>query len=530
MLRSTILYPFLFGIYCVLFLYANNIESMFLKVNLLEEPLIILVIIISIIIVLFFLLRLVFKKKEVSGIILTLILFMFFSYGHLYNLIKQISNEEFFLLNYLYFTIIYTVVFVGVMYLIIKANIKLSNFTLMLNTVSIILIVISIAQIIFYGFSFPKLSNKNIIKSLHGSNSYPNSYPNIYYIILDSYSGYNTLKNVYGYDNQEFLNYLKDKGFYVASCSTSNYPFTGYSLPSSLNMEYLGEYIDKINKESIDSADNVRKLKKLSYQIMEDNKVVEFLKFSGYTYVHISSLWGAAKSSKHADITFDNVKTGEFSFLVFQTTMLRPFQQYLHFYKEDARKQILSSFKFLSNVHKKVEGPFFVFAHILSPHPPYLFGKNGENVNISDLDMNPDLEPMSDMQKQLYLNQLIFINKKLKELIDCILYESQVPPIIIIQSDHGMSAARWDETDKNLIKQRMEILNAYYLPNNGSNVMYPIITPVNSFRLIFNYYLNTNFEQLEDRNYFGHPRRTYQLNEVTDVLNEFRTEKNSLPF
>ena len=49
---------------------------------------------------------------------------------------------------------------------------------------------------------------------------------------------------------------------------------------------------------------------------------------------------------------------------------------------------------------------------------------------------------------------------------------------------------------------RFNILNAYYLPDIDIGILYPHITPVNSFRVVFNQYFGTDFELLKDKNYF----------------------------
>jgi hypothetical protein len=93
------------------------------------------------------------------------------------------------------------------------------------------------------------------------------------------------------------------------------------------------------------------------------------------------------------------------------------------------------------------------------------------------------------------------------------LKKSSRPPIIIIQSDEGPREK--DITAKNIreIRDRVEkgrirrmmrfnILNAYHLPGIDSGILYPHISPVNTFRVIFNQYFGTDFELLEDRYYF----------------------------
>ena len=67
----------------------------------------------------------------------------------------------------------------------------------------------------------------------------PKQSPNIYYIILDEYARADVLKELFDYDNQAFLQFLQQKGFYVASQSHSNYSQTYLSLASSLNFSYL---------------------------------------------------------------------------------------------------------------------------------------------------------------------------------------------------------------------------------------------------------------------------------------------------
>ena len=76
-------------------------------------------------------------------------------------------------------------------------------------------------------------------------------------------------------------------------------------------------------------------------------------------------------------------------------------------------------------------------------------------------------------------------------LVEEILAKSDVPPIIILQGDHGV----WWESEEH----RTEILNAYYLPGEGSKLLYKTISPVNSFRVVFNLYFGTDYELLDDR-------------------------------
>jgi hypothetical protein len=63
--------------------------------------------------------------------------------------------------------------------------------------------------------------------------------------------------------------------------------------------------------------------------------------------------------------------------------------------------------------------------------------------------------------------------------------------VIIIQGDHALAGA----------KDRFGILNAYYLPGINKDILYPTISPVNSFRIVFNQYFGAKLPLLPDRSY-----------------------------
>jgi hypothetical protein len=96
---------------------------------------------------------------------------------------------------------------------------------------------------------------------------------------------------------------------------------------------------------------------------------------------------------------------------------------------------------------------------------------------------------------EAYVDQVKYANIRLIQLVKDLLAKSTIPPIIIIQADHGYTMP-YDLA----IKPR--ILNAYYLPGNGAQKLYPIITPVNTFRLIFNTYFGGNYPLLPDNSYW----------------------------
>jgi hypothetical protein len=129
-----------------------------------------------------------------------------------------------------------------------------------------------------------------------------------------------------------------------------------------------------------------------------------------------------------------------------------------------------------------IPGPKFVYAHILIPHGPFVFGADGKVLPDPSIYENADLATW----KKGYTDEVQFINGHLLSILPGLIANSKVPPIIIIQGDHGSKVSRFP------------ILNAYYLPGTGKEKLYPTISPVNSFRLIFDTYFGAQYDLLKD--------------------------------
>jgi len=141
------------------------------------------------------------------------------------------------------------------------------------------------------------------------------------------------------------------------------------------------------------------------------------------------------------------------------------------------------------------------------PHPPFIFSPNGSLIK-DDLYYREamGLPSTEELFQKGYANQVAFLDNRLPELLQTIISRSKTPPIIILQGDHGIRS-----------ENRMQILNAYYLPDSGAAHLYPTISPVNSFRYIFNYYFGTNFPLLEDKSYYSEYPNRFDLTQVEET-------------
>jgi hypothetical protein len=332
--------------------------------------------------------------------------------------------------------------------------------------------------------------------------------PNVYYIILDRYASERTLKEFYGFDNTPFIDSLRRKGFYVASDSQANYVPTRQSLASSLNLEYL----DFIPAKGWDYSDD----QTLLYSMIEDNRVWRFLKARGYDFVHIGSGWGPTTQNRFADrnINYFSLPLSEFAGELFKTTMLAPIlARFIGEARREKYTRTLLEFDVLAQF-ARTERPTFVFAHMLVPHPPPIFDHDGRFL--------PQAEASKRGRTRTYRDSVHATNQLVEQLITRILASADRPPIIIVQADEGPYPQRvregfdWSKARDAEIREKMGILNAYYLPGVPTERLYPYITPVNSFRVVFDLYFGTSFGLLPDRT-FVHVKE-YKFIDVTDKL------------
>ena len=232
MKRTLIIHPFLVAIFPILFLYANNIDKF--PAN---EIMMLLLINIGLALLLWLLLSLLLKNKQKAGLLVSLALFLFFSYGHFYDVLNSdVSLATLF--GHQTLLPFFGLIFLLGAYFLVKSRRDLSHLTRFFNIVTGTLVLISFINIGIYWLNAPAAQPEpdNLVDTnpqVEQEAGPAATRPNIYYIILDAYGRDDVLKKNYGYDNTELLTYLREKGFYVADKSYANYAQTALSLTSS---------------------------------------------------------------------------------------------------------------------------------------------------------------------------------------------------------------------------------------------------------------------------------------------------------
>lgn len=342
--------------------------------------------------------------------------------------------------------------------------------------------------------------------------------PDIYYIILDGYGRADLLAEIYGYDSSAFMTFLKQAGFYVADQSISNYGQTALSTASALNFTYLDELAQQMTPDSGN---------RLPLGMMiKSNRVLQFLREQGYQVVAFPAGYSFTDISAPGDRQM--TPPGSLTALPMEVLKLTPLpslSRLLGNYSllDMQRARILYAFDQLPNAAIG-DTPTFVFAHVLAPHPPFVFDADGEPIDLDPLAVPLDGSWFTARYGRAaylegYRGQVEFITRQLQATIAQILARARRPTIIVIQGDHGPgSQLDWDNPQNSNVRERMSILNAYYFPDRHYANLYPGISPVNTFRVILRDYFKVNLPLLEDRSFFSGMARPYGFLEVTDQL------------
>jgi len=509
--RRIVAHPLLFAAFPVLYLFADNLPNG-LPLGQLARPL---AFVVGLTAILFAVLSLLLRNARKAGLAVSALVVLFFSYGYASRLARGWSVGGVDVGSDGFLTVMWEILAVASVAWVVGTRRRLADSTLILNVVSAGLVAMNLLTIGFLqlqagpGGNYLSVGDVVLHSSASAAGEDP---PDIYYVMLEDYAGASALRGQFGFDNEPFLDELAARGLYVARESTANYPITLLSLASSLNMQYL----DPITRVVGSSTRNP----KPAIASVQDSEVVRLLKGSGYNYVHIGSWWVPTTSNPDAD---ENVRFGgfsEFSTALYQTTALWPIASRFRLFPNtlDVRTREWNRLQFQFDQiarTREAPGPTFVFAHIMAPHAPYVFDRNGRLVT-------PQVAK-GRSEEENYLEQLQFVNQKVLDLVDELLSGPEDSrPIIIVQSDEGPypgDPKSWEGLPPETLARKFPILNAYFLPGVDEPGLYPTITPVNSFRVVLDRYFEADLPLLPDQNFvFQDVSHLYKFTDVTDQV------------
>jgi hypothetical protein len=473
-----------------------------------------LILVICFSLLLYLLVKMLTKNTQKAALITSTIIFLFFLYGLIYGALKTSSVDGITIARHRILLPVFLIVIGVIVWKLSRVKSNIDNFTLLFNLFGVALVILPSINIILFNQAQSKAkAAPNAVQEQSAVQEDNQTLPDIYYIIADAYGREDYLLEEYGFDNSEFIHWLEDSGFYVADCAFSNYAHTVLSLSSTLQMNYIPSYASE--EQYYDGG--------LDDYIVH-NTVRDTLAAKGYRLVTFENVhWGYEDADVFYDFKFDffspylrpfentllmnsmfralvefNSTTQEF----FSALTNTPVQE--HYLRQ---KFILDT---LENEVIALDGPKFVFTHVETPHGPYVFAEDGSFQEEDAFYRGEFYSAIDSSYGDLgYIKQTQFMNDRLKTIIEKILAESDTPPVIIIQGDHSIEEYGAEE-------DRMKILYAVYIPDGDYSDFYASISPVNTYRILFNQLFNSDYSLLEDKSYFSVRTDRFTWQEVQD--------------
>jgi hypothetical protein len=505
----------LFTFYPLLFLWAVNISQM--------DPAVVIRTFLFTLLgsaLLYGLLYLALRNGIKAALIGTLLLIGYFTYGHVYYAARSVPALK--LLNHHVVLLPIYILIIGLAIWGIFRIKKFDNLVLYLNAASLVLVVLQVVEL-SYAYIETSIAASQPVKFQSGL-TLPTDLkdmPDIYVIVLDTYMRSDALKQDLGYDNSPFINQLTNMGFYVAKCGHPDYTFTYASISALLNMRYIPQaYANDVWDDFSDNGfwsnllknNEVRaQLKSVGYKTVAFQEEYPLMQFdnsdvligadhpsidSAYLYpfevvyqqstaaIILNALDPSGKVESFIQKTFTNQAKSSLDLSGLRGPN-----------KDFVATHILSTNFILDHITDvpAIAGPKFAYVHLFIPHAPFVYGPDGQ-IETDPGYYGGDRASATTEAYQLkgYVNQVQYIDKRIVPILQTVISKSKNPPIIILMGDHGLEN----------LNRRTDLL-AYYLPKNGSARLYPSISPVNSFRLIFDEYFGANYPLLPDKTYIG---------------------------
>ena len=339
----------------------------------------------------------------------------------------------------------------------------------------------------------------------------------VYWLIFDRYGSDRSLQLEYKTKN-DLTPWLKDHGFDVLADSHANYVGTAQSLATTSNMTPLAE----LTKAVPANAATYQPI----YNTLQGSLAVRQFQALGYRYLHLGSWWNPTRFDKAADRNFNADGVSDFTSAVVESSIV-PVLSKAFIPDELPPTEPAKHLKHNTYALDKLDalplegGPKFVWAHILLPHPPYIFDADGNYIE------SPKAAGISDTQA--WRGQLAYTNKRIEGFIEELLSKPvDQQPIIILQADEGPWPAPyakdkvnfdWSKATADQLEEKFGIMNAWYVPGGTEGLgLRQDQTAINTFPVLFDKYFGLDYPTLPDEVFASSWWKIYQPLDVTDKL------------
>ncbi|HWL68850.1 MAG TPA: sulfatase-like hydrolase/transferase [Geminicoccus sp.] len=320
--------------------------------------------------------------------------------------------------------------------------------------------------------------------------------PSIVHIVLDGYGRQDVLAELYGFDNRPFLDGLRGLGFEIAGQATAPYNQTLLVMSSVLSGSYL---------EDLLPAEQPADLRQALSERFRHNPVMTALGRLGYQTAAFDVRYDPVRMDR-VDRLLAPYALSNFEKVLLEETLLDNVAQLL-----GLGLPSLDRAMFEQPYENGLTPPFFLYVHVLAPHPPFDVDPQGRHVapaggssGLRDGSHFTKDEPgRRRIYRDGYVDKLTFTNELVLRYAKRLVERVPDPKLIIIHGDHGGGLHfDQDSVERSCLFERFSPLLAVY-SSDGRLELPPDLNLTNLYRLVFNTYLDTNLELLPSRSVFA---------------------------
>lgn len=348
--------------------------------------------------------------------------------------------------------------------------------------------------------------------------------PNLVHIVLDGYAREDILRTHFGFDNRPFMKELEKMGFHASAKARANYCQTLLSLSSTLNVTYVQEIAAQLAKNPLQRHTLAR--------TMAQPRVLTHLSAQGYHSVALASGYDLTEMTLADEFIRPCGMPSTFMAAVLDGTpmpALLPKRAGIDSYQAH-RQRVLATFDQLGRLDDR-KAPLFVFAHVVTPHPPFIFAADGSPRQpgglyslIDGSHLIQGSEAAREAYRKGYVGQVEHVNARILESLNRMLARATRPTVVFLHSDHGPgSGLSWEDPSRSDLQERLGILLACRVPDPAWAGFPEEITTVNAYQSLLSTYFGLACDPLPQKSYFSRWSEPFDFIEVTDQVSGVAT-------
>lgn len=316
--------------------------------------------------------------------------------------------------------------------------------------------------------------------------------PDIWFLLMDGLGSPAHVEKEFGLDRNLYSEQLRRRGFQVPETSFANYEQTGLSVSATWNVAHIPQLLDVPDTSSHD--------RRVLYELIADSRVLRAFDDLGYRIVNVPSSYPMTRL-RHADAHREPLwapSMVEFSILgkgwlpLVQPLLGRGPADFSYALR---RRNLEYVFDHLADARKAAPAaePTLVFAHVMAPHPPFVFDAAGgarrseKRFEFFDGSHWLDLHGWAaGRYPEKYRAQASYTMRRLGEAVDRILAQATRPTVIIVQGDHGPgSRLDWEKPERSDHQERFAAFNGWYLPPEYAAEIPEGVSALATFPILF---------------------------------------------